>query len=234
MSAVVSAERPRYQCFPFRNSLMDYILKNLNINAKEKLSQTCKLLFFYYPFDCIIKTVVIGWKDAEVHEDVISCFTHQFHELQESIWVTDCLYIFSWWSPVSLTPVITRCTAKILDIQRKISVKDFELLTEAETVEELSLYSVGNEESVLPVEDIIARVPNAYSIEYGGFNLVFFKLIYLLRCVIGIVTPHTGERLLLLNRKQNIQYFCLGNLNPKIDVSMFYQFLNVSLALKFS
>ena len=173
MSAFFSAKHHRHQCFPFRNSLTNYIFKNLNINLKEKLSQTCKLLFFYYPFDCIVEEVILGIRvHLKSHEQTpkrwVSCLTsHQLNKWRKNIWLTENLGIYSTDFPISLTPVIARCTAKDLDFHCDLSIKDFELLTEAGTVEQLYLRRVGNEKGYLAIEDIIARVPNAHEIRYS-------------------------------------------------------------------
>ena len=161
MSAI--PENPRHQRFPFHNSFMNYVLKNLNLDLREKFAKTCKVFLAVYPYDWITDDIYVGNSNFE------NCLkfpsTHQLREYRKHIWVKDVLVIADTdLFPVPMASFITRCTVKILKLFVTVSRKDFEFLTEAGTVEKLSVRGIMQEEGLVPMEDILARVPNAFHI----------------------------------------------------------------------
>uniref|UniRef100_A0AC34FDY8 F-box domain-containing protein n=1 Tax=Panagrolaimus sp. ES5 TaxID=591445 RepID=A0AC34FDY8_9BILA len=187
------------QNFAFPATIMDYIFKNVQPQHLIKLYQTCK--FFYNKFhrNIIQNLEIVADGEAEVltPTKTVICVSNPLLRKLADFWITD-----SFVYPASLRfgqaiPLYCNYTIKKLEFDAYLLWREFEILTEAGKIEEIKLKGVCRDQIFVGIEDIIAQVPNATSIEISQ----------------SIVTPTTCASLASLNHKAKLSNFVLHNIN---------------------
>uniref|UniRef100_A0AC34F011 F-box domain-containing protein n=1 Tax=Panagrolaimus sp. ES5 TaxID=591445 RepID=A0AC34F011_9BILA len=200
------------QHFAFPATIMDYIFKNAEPKHLIKFYQTCK--FFYNKFrrNIIQHLEIVADGEAEVltPTKTVICVSNPLLEKLADFWITD-----SFVYPASLRfgkiiPLFCHYTIKKLEFDAYLIWREFEILTEAGKIEEIKLKGICRYQIFVGIEDIIAQVPSAKSIEISD----------------SIFTPTTCASLTSLNHKAKISNIVLQNINE-------FGFVNVELLKEF-
>uniref|UniRef100_A0AC34G3I2 F-box domain-containing protein n=1 Tax=Panagrolaimus sp. ES5 TaxID=591445 RepID=A0AC34G3I2_9BILA len=208
-----NAENMVRQHFAFPAPIMDYIFKNVEPKHLIKLYQTCK--FFYNKFhrNIIQNLEIVDDGEAEVLDPTktIICVSNPFLSKFADFCITDSLIYRAAKNNERLLN-FSQCTVKKLELSEKILWEEFVMLTKAGTVEVLKVKGIHGKTPLTfaPVEEIIAQVPNATSIEISE----------------STITEKTSESLLSLNHEADIKNFVLKNIKKpfSIDSDMLIDF----------
>uniref|UniRef100_A0AC34FDP9 F-box domain-containing protein n=1 Tax=Panagrolaimus sp. ES5 TaxID=591445 RepID=A0AC34FDP9_9BILA len=161
-----NTENMEPQNFPFKPPIMDYIFKNAKPKHLIKLYQTCK--FFYNKFrrNIILNLEIVADGEAEVltPTKTVLCRTNPALQKLADSCIIDS-FIYRAFMADNLIPSFNYCDIKKLELHEYILWEEFEILTEAGTIEEIKLMGVCRNQIFVAIEDIIAQVPNAKSIE---------------------------------------------------------------------
>uniref|UniRef100_A0AC34FJS2 Uncharacterized protein n=1 Tax=Panagrolaimus sp. ES5 TaxID=591445 RepID=A0AC34FJS2_9BILA len=188
------------QNFAFPAPIMDYIFKNAQPEHLIKFYQCSK--FFYNKFrrNIILNLEIVDDNEAEVltPTKTVMCVSNPFLSKLTDCWITDS-FIYRAFMPSKQIPVFTNCIFKKLELCQRIDWEEYEILTNSGTVEELKCKQYINAPDNIfsaSVEDIIAQVPNAKSIEIYE----------------SIFTATTCASLSSMKHKANISNFVLKNI----------------------
>uniref|UniRef100_A0A914PQK7 F-box domain-containing protein n=1 Tax=Panagrolaimus davidi TaxID=227884 RepID=A0A914PQK7_9BILA len=159
------------QCFPFKSPFMEYIFKNVQPQHLIKLYRCSK--FFYNKFrrNFIQHLEIIHHDEQEVFDFTKTAIHFCNPALSKLVdfWIIDSLILHVHRS-VPFLPEFSNLTIKELQINDDIIWEEFETLTRPATIEKLKLQGIfplhnSGIYAETRIEDIIAKVPNATSIE---------------------------------------------------------------------
>uniref|UniRef100_A0AC34FZB5 DUF38 domain-containing protein n=1 Tax=Panagrolaimus sp. ES5 TaxID=591445 RepID=A0AC34FZB5_9BILA len=194
------------QNFAFQAPIMDYIFKNAQPQHLIKFYQCSK--FFYNKFrrNIILNLEIVDDDEEEVLDPTKTIIrsSNPFLSKLADCWIIDSV-IYRAFMPSKQIPVFTNCIFKKLELCQRIDWEEYKILTSSGTVEELKCHYIkaADDISFAFVEDIIAQVPNAKSIEI--YESTF--------------TATTCESLNSMNHKANISNFVVKNI---ASVSLFH------------
>uniref|UniRef100_A0AC34FHA6 F-box domain-containing protein n=1 Tax=Panagrolaimus sp. ES5 TaxID=591445 RepID=A0AC34FHA6_9BILA len=207
------------QKFDFPAPIMDYIFKNVQPQHLIKLYQTCKFFYHKYRRNIILNLEIVADREAEVWDPIKSVIRHSNPSLDKlnDFWITDSL-VCRVIRTSGVIPLFSDYTVKKLDFSSFLLFKEFEILTYAGTIEELKIGSVYyGSGRFASVEDIIAQVPGATSIDISDI----------------ILTPTTCASLASLNHKAKISNVFLRNVSAfqHFNIKHFLSFLLTNAAV---
>uniref|UniRef100_A0AC34FAE2 F-box domain-containing protein n=1 Tax=Panagrolaimus sp. ES5 TaxID=591445 RepID=A0AC34FAE2_9BILA len=192
-----NTENMEPQNFPFKPPVMDYIFKNAEPKHLIKLYQTCK--FFYNKFrrNIILNLEMVADGEDELFTPMKTIVRVSNPHLQKIKYfcITDS-FVCRVLRFGEVIPLFSDYTVKKLDFCSILLLKEFEILTNAGTIQELKIGRVYGSDNFLSVEDIISQVPNATSIEISE----------------SCFNPTTCASLASLNHKAKLSNFVLHNI----------------------
>uniref|UniRef100_A0AC35EWQ9 Uncharacterized protein n=1 Tax=Panagrolaimus sp. PS1159 TaxID=55785 RepID=A0AC35EWQ9_9BILA len=192
------------QRYAFKDPVIDYILKNVKPVHLIKLYQCCK--YFYAKFRRnVIRHLEIFDDDNEAETlDPTNCVITAWNPALltfKDCWITDS---FKSNARILLLPEFSHCYIKKLESLNGIGWSEYKTLTKAKTIEELNIaecyfFPVGYGTLLYaPVENVVAEVPNAKSLEISKAHF----------------TEESCEALLSVNHNVKISKFVLRNITP--------------------
>uniref|UniRef100_A0AC34GY45 F-box domain-containing protein n=1 Tax=Panagrolaimus sp. ES5 TaxID=591445 RepID=A0AC34GY45_9BILA len=209
------------QNFAFRAPLMDYIFKNAQPQHLIKLYQTCKLFYNKFRRNIILNLEIVDDNEAEVltPTKTVICVSNPFLSKFADFWITDSLIYRAAKNNEKLLN-FSDCTIKKLELSENILWQEFVMLTKAGTIEKMKVNGIYGETPLTfaSVDDIIAQVPNATSIEISN---CFFA-------------ATTSNALISMERKVKFSSLTLRNvLNPEnFDNDFFTKFIIKNATVK--
>uniref|UniRef100_A0A914Q6V7 F-box domain-containing protein n=1 Tax=Panagrolaimus davidi TaxID=227884 RepID=A0A914Q6V7_9BILA len=202
-----------FQCFAFKDPIMDYIFKHLKPEHLIKLYKCSK--YFYAKFRRnIIRYLEIVLDDEEERLDptrtVITGWNPVLSTFKDC-WITDSFLARESWIRL---PEFNHCNIKKLELCNPIDWKEYVTLTKSGTVEELKILERIFISSVdfisASVEQLLGQVPNAKSIEISFADF----------------TETSGPSLLSMKRGTKFSRFVLNDIDDM-------QFLNIEMLTEF-
>uniref|UniRef100_A0AC35GNT8 F-box domain-containing protein n=1 Tax=Panagrolaimus sp. PS1159 TaxID=55785 RepID=A0AC35GNT8_9BILA len=219
------------QNFPFRQSLMKYILQNIKTLHLRKLIKTCKFFFNEYQISSFEDLTITNFDEGDEDSDMLfDCMDiKHFIEAPNYFLLIGRLEIWD----IRLSDIfhkIVGCFLKEVFLSEfdALSLVEFGILMESKSITTLYLTNreepsvVGIDGNPLPLEDILEAVPKAADIKIKP-------------C---FVTSQTLPKL-LLNRNQKFMSLTLNNINGEFDSKLFFEFMKkyatpqASIKLKF-
>uniref|UniRef100_A0AC35GAW3 Uncharacterized protein n=1 Tax=Panagrolaimus sp. PS1159 TaxID=55785 RepID=A0AC35GAW3_9BILA len=148
------------QALPFKPSFVEYILENINQKHLLKLYQTCK--FFPNKFPAIIVDRIC----VSEHPEFFYYENQKISVNKDSrIWITNEIRLHAFRN-LSWTTNFWIFTIKTLDVCHELTINELKILIYHDTIKSLEIKDVKDENGMpLPVEDIIALVPNVPKIK---------------------------------------------------------------------
>uniref|UniRef100_A0A914Q4P0 F-box domain-containing protein n=1 Tax=Panagrolaimus davidi TaxID=227884 RepID=A0A914Q4P0_9BILA len=196
------------QSFAFKAPIMDYIFKNVKPEHLIKLYQCSKYFYAKVHLNIIqhLEIVHSGQPEAfGLTKTAIRTSNHSFSKLS-GYWIFGSLKTHALLKTINISNFY-RCTIKKLELAEYIPWKEFVMLTKAGTVEDLKILGLNYLNQSL--EDIIAQVPNATSIE--------------------ITDPYfsstTLESLLSMNHKTKFTTFILTYIQENFDGDLLLDYI---------
>uniref|UniRef100_A0A914PSV0 F-box domain-containing protein n=1 Tax=Panagrolaimus davidi TaxID=227884 RepID=A0A914PSV0_9BILA len=194
------------QALPFKSSIIEYILENINQKHLLKLYETCK--FFPNKFPAII-----------VDRICVSEYPEFFYYKNQKIsvngdtrvWITDEIRLYAFRN-LSWITNFWIFTIKNLDVCHKLTINELKILIYHGKIKSLDIGGVKDENGMpIPVEDIIDLVPTIPKIRLGN----------------AFVTPETFLKLASLKRKTKFVDFGLRGVKEIINSDEILKFLEI-------
>ena len=211
----ITCENFRVQCFSFRTKFMKYLIKTANAVVMQKFHRCCKQFYKEAPYFIVDSIICDGYRRFENHQ-YDGCLISTDEDIRDkikNIWVTKKAIFYA--CPSELLDKVIRCEAAEIDIYDVgPSYKTFKNLTKSGNVDTLKWDYINLPcGSIVPLEDILSLVPKATTVINDSY-----------KCP---VTPHTMEKLNLIQRKQPIKKFYISYLSGNLDAESFYEFVKV-------
>uniref|UniRef100_A0AC34F7W4 F-box domain-containing protein n=1 Tax=Panagrolaimus sp. ES5 TaxID=591445 RepID=A0AC34F7W4_9BILA len=220
MAKIIHFDNALPQTFPFRQTLMKYIFKNLRTVHIRKLIKTCKLFFNKFPI-ALFEDLTITNFEVDEDCDMFDCMDMMhFIEASHYYFLTGRLEI--WDIQISdIFDKIVGCHLKEIFLSEcgSLTLQEFQILMGSQNI--TTIYFTNHDEPCvvdvdgkpLPLEDILEAVPKAADIKIKP-------------C---FVTSETLPKL-LLNRKQKFMSLSLNNINEALDSKLFFEFMKKNAA----
>uniref|UniRef100_A0A914QZB6 F-box domain-containing protein n=1 Tax=Panagrolaimus davidi TaxID=227884 RepID=A0A914QZB6_9BILA len=187
-----------YQRFGFPAPIMDYIFKNLKPHHLVKLYQCSKYFYAKFRQNIIQHLEIVNDGEPEHFNPALTsiCFSNSALPKLIDFWITDS---FVYRAPMNgkFLPSFSNCTIEKLELCDYILWSEYKIITKAESIKEMKIIGILDFGDFVPIEDIIAEVPNASSIEISE----------------SITTATTYSSLMSLNHKAKISNVAFKNVS---------------------
>ena len=218
----ITGKNLRLQKFPFRPKFVSYLIENADAEIMQKFHRCCKQLYqmapyfivdsfdFYHDSRRFENKKYDGCLDFVNYEE-FQLFIHNL----ENIWLMESVKVL--WNDMGFLEDVVRCSAsELLLYCVELPFDTFKLLTESGKVEKLAFEHVFYPDgSVVPLEDVLAQVPNLKFVHTGTF----------------CATPETMKKLIEIPWKQKFNYLRFCNVTGKLDADLFFKFVKVIIDL---
>uniref|UniRef100_A0A914PB36 F-box domain-containing protein n=1 Tax=Panagrolaimus davidi TaxID=227884 RepID=A0A914PB36_9BILA len=208
------------QRFPFKDTIMDYVFKNLKPEHLIKLYKCSKYFYAKFRRNIIRHLEIVDYDEAETLDptrSVVTAWNPDFTAWNpvlstfKDCWITDSFIARA--SCICL-PEFNHCNIKRLELSNFIRWKEYVTLTKSGTVEELKIlgrvFISFVDDISASVEQLLGQVPNAKSIEISFADF----------------TETSGASLLSMKRETKFSRFVLNNI-------MGMEFLNIEMLTEF-
>uniref|UniRef100_A0AC35G115 F-box domain-containing protein n=1 Tax=Panagrolaimus sp. PS1159 TaxID=55785 RepID=A0AC35G115_9BILA len=164
------------QHFAFKDSIMDYIFKHLKPEHLIKLYQCSKYFYAKFRRNIVRHLEIVCNREAETLDPTNCVITPWNPALStfKDCWITDS---FRNNARILYLPEFPHCYIKKIESSIGIRWSEYKILTKAKTIQELNIAEClffPVEYGTLmyaPVENVVAEVPNAKSIEISNARL---------------------------------------------------------------
>ena len=216
----ISGQNLRNQSFPFRPKFMSYLIENSDAKIMQKFHRSCKHLYQMAPY-FIVDSLAIArdvFRRFE-NENYDGCLDFllkdeldMFFSKIDNIWVTKLLMC----EDQSVFKKVVRSEVQRLWIWTTgdIAMERLQLLIKSGNTDFFRCRSILYPDgSVMPLEDILAFIPNATNI-----------------CIHNCyVTSETMAKIIAIPWKQKIKELRFFQLSEDLDVDLFFKFAQVNL-----